>query len=168
LVNCDKPALWKQDIALSVDYFNMWFMEFAPRAFRESREQAIAQVERALAVTGNFTRVTPSILREHPQVLSTLRMCTCPPLARDRLVGLADVPRNMVKCMEDDENPRLPTRMAESELNDALQRITDVIRKMADVGILVWLDRKTDADSGEVTRAAAIIADRLCGLCRTR
>ena len=31
-INADKPHLWKADIAASVDLFNTWFLEFAPRA----------------------------------------------------------------------------------------------------------------------------------------
>lgn len=33
-VNRDKPDNWKQDIALSVDFYNDWFIEFAPSSFR--------------------------------------------------------------------------------------------------------------------------------------
>ena len=36
-INRDKPDLWKDDILQSVDLYNSWFMEFAPRAFRETR-----------------------------------------------------------------------------------------------------------------------------------
>ena len=30
-VNRDKPDRWKDDIAASVDMYNEWFVEFAPR-----------------------------------------------------------------------------------------------------------------------------------------
>ena len=33
-VNRDKPDLWKQDIAQSVDMCNDWFVRFAPLACR--------------------------------------------------------------------------------------------------------------------------------------
>lgn len=36
-INRDKPDLWKDDVAQSVDLYNTWFMEFAPKAFRETR-----------------------------------------------------------------------------------------------------------------------------------
>jgi len=36
-INKDKPELWKSDISKSVDFYNSWFMEFAPKAFREIR-----------------------------------------------------------------------------------------------------------------------------------
>ena len=30
-INRDKPDLWKEDIARSVDMYNEWFMNFAPK-----------------------------------------------------------------------------------------------------------------------------------------
>jgi len=38
-VNANKPERWKQDIAQSVDFYNDWFMRFAPKAYRETRKQ---------------------------------------------------------------------------------------------------------------------------------
>jgi type II restriction enzyme len=43
-VNSNKPEQWKTDIARSVDLFNKWFMQFAPKAFRETRTQTTEQV----------------------------------------------------------------------------------------------------------------------------
>ena len=91
-VNLDKPHQWKTDIAKSVDMYNDWFMNFAPRAFRETRLQTTEDVERTLIATDNFTMVGPEILAKHPEILPTLRMSTCPPLAVDRLIGLAGAP----------------------------------------------------------------------------
>ncbi|CAN2044585.1 hypothetical protein GMMP1_1400031 [Candidatus Magnetomoraceae bacterium gMMP-1] len=36
-VNRDKVDLWKSDVAKSVDFYNDWFMTFAPKAFRDTR-----------------------------------------------------------------------------------------------------------------------------------
>src|SRR5438874_2543316 len=90
-VNRDKPDQWKADVAASVDMYNAWFMEFAPKAFRETRIAATKDVEATLRSTENITNVKPAIIRHHPEVLPTLRMSTCPPLAVDRLIGLARV-----------------------------------------------------------------------------
>ena len=89
-INADKPHLWKADIAASVDLFNTWFLEFAPRAYRETRLQTTKQVEELLLLTHDLTAITPEVLKEHPGILPMLRMATCPPLARDRLIGLAN------------------------------------------------------------------------------
>ena len=90
-VNLDKPQLRKADIAQSDDMYNDWFMKFAPVAFRKTRTKATADVEATLNKTKNLTDVKVALLRQHPDVLPALRMSTCPPLAVDRLVGLAGV-----------------------------------------------------------------------------
>lgn len=33
-INRDKPDYWKKDTAASVDMYNEWFMNFAPKTFR--------------------------------------------------------------------------------------------------------------------------------------
>ncbi|MEW7982971.1 MAG: hypothetical protein AB2812_09340 [Candidatus Sedimenticola endophacoides] len=47
-VNRDKPDAWKGDISKSVDFYNDWFMKFAPKAFRETRVKTTKDVEDAL------------------------------------------------------------------------------------------------------------------------
>ena len=162
-INRDKPDLWKTDIKQSVDLYNSWFMQFAPKAFRETRVKTAKHVEFALRSTENLTNVTPTLLKEHPNVLPMLRMSTCPPIARDRLIGLAGVSKNLVKNMEDEEKPRVPPKMSQVALNSELNKIGATIEKMADPDIFVWLGRKEPATEAEVLRAATIVADRLCG-----
>ena len=88
-VNLDKPQQWKADIIQSVDMYNDWFMKFAPQAFRTTRVQTTKDVEAALHATDNITNIQPGLMRKHPEILPTLRLSTCPPLAVDRLIGLA-------------------------------------------------------------------------------
>ncbi len=159
-VNLDKPQLWKADIAQSVDMYNDWFMNFAPVAFRETRVKTTKDVEDTLQKTGNLTDVKATLLRQHPGVLPTLRMSTCPPIAVDRLVGLAGVSKNLVGCME---KGTLPPRMALAALQADLEKIGAIIEKMADPDIFVWLEARRTATDAEVHRAATIVADRLCG-----
>lgn len=47
-VNANKPEKWKADIAKSVDYYNNWFMQFAPEAYRQTRIKTTKQVQQAL------------------------------------------------------------------------------------------------------------------------
>lgn len=159
-VNLDKPRNWKADIAQSVDMYNQWFMEFAPKAFRDTRIESTRHVEAALANTGNLTDIRPDILKKWPGVLPTLRMSTCPPLAVDRLIGLAGVSTNLVKNLE---NEKLPARMNQAELDAGLTKIGDIIEKMADPDIFVWIGRAEPPTETEIHRAATIVADRLCG-----
>lgn len=160
-VNRDKVDLWKADVATSVDFYNEWFMAFAPGAFRETRIATTEQVASALVLTENLTNITPETLRANPSVLSMLRMATCPPIARDRLIGLAGVSPNLVKTMEDSQ--RVPPTMKEAELIAQLGKIGDIIERMADPDIFVWKQRRDQGTKEEVQRASTIVADRLCG-----
>ncbi len=159
-VNLNKPQSWKADIAQSIDMYNDWFMNFAPTAFRDTRMQAAKDVESALANSAYLTGLTPDVLRRWPGVLPTLRMSTCPPLAVDRLVGLAGVSKNLVKNLEEN---KLPARMKRADLDIGLEMIGDIIEKMADRDIFVWMGRTQPATETEIHRAATIVADRLCG-----
>lgn len=160
-VNRDKVDLWKADVAESVDFYNEWFMKFAPKAFRDTRKKTTAEVEEALNWTENLTNINPETLQRHPSVLPMLRMTTCPPIARDRLIGLAGVSPNLVKNMEIDK--RVPPKMKNPELKKQLGMIGDIIEKMSDPDIFVWKENGTRGNKEEVSRAATIVADRLCG-----
>lgn len=160
-VNLDKPQHWKADVSASVDMYNDWFMRFAPQAFRSTRVQTTKDVEGALRSSKNLTDITPALLKKHPEILPTLRMSTCPPLAVDRLIGLAGVSPNLVKCIEQDQ--KLPARMTPAALNADLTKLGNIIEKMADPDIFIWLGRSQPATDVEIHRAATIVADRLCG-----
>lgn len=162
-INRDKPDLWKNDILQSVDLYNRWFMEFAPKAFRDTRVTTANSVERALIDTNYLEKISVELLKKHPEVLPILRMSTCPPIARDRLVGLAGVSKSLVENMEDSENPRVSPRMAADRLTDELAKIACIINKMADPDIFVWLLEKRRPTEQEVRRSATVVADRLCG-----
>lgn len=160
-VNRDKPDKWKEDIAKSVDHYNKWFMEFAPKAFRDTRIETTKEVEDALSWTSNLTNINVDMLRAHPGVLPMLRASTCPPIARDRLIGLAGISNNLVSEME--KQSRLPPRMNVSQLNDDLYKIGEIIKKMADPDIFTWLKPPRQPNKEEIYRAATVVADRLCG-----
>lgn len=102
-----------------------------------------------------------TLLKKNPNVLPTLRMSTCPPLAVDRLIGLAGVSKNLVRVME--KQGKLPPRMPVHDLDRDLEKISETIEKMADPDIFVWLGRDDDPCAQELYRAATIVADRLCG-----
>jgi XamI restriction endonuclease len=159
-VNRKKPDLWKADILRSVDMYNAWFMKFAPAAYRETRIQTTKDVESTLKNTQNLADVSATLLQKEPGVLPTLRMSTCPPLAVDRLVGLAGVSKTLVSSMEEG---RIPPRMAPDALEGQLKSIGVIIEKLADLDIFVWLGRLAVATEVEIHRAMTIVADRLCG-----
>jgi hypothetical protein len=162
-INRDKPDLWKNDIVCSVDLYNKWFMEFAPKAFRDSRVATTKDVENALIETHSLQNISPELLEAHPEVLPMLRMSTCPPIARDRLVGLSGVKKSLVENMEDKDDPHISKRMKKEELYESLTKIASIIKKMADPDIFMWLSENREPEDKEIERAATIVADRLCG-----
>lgn len=157
MINADKTNLWKEDVARSVDQFNEWFLEFAPLTFRETRVKTTERVEQALLATGDLADISPDLLMAHPDVLPVLRMCCAPPIARDRLSGLAGV--SVVNRLEEGE---LPQRIAKGELRAQLRRICDVVARMLDRDIFSWLADGASATERERFRASTIVADRLC------
>src|SRR3974390_428654 len=120
-INADKPHLWKADTRASVDQFNDWFMKFAPKAYRDTRKKTIESVESGLAGTKDLSVITPAVIKANPAILPTLRMATSPPLARDRLIGLADSTKNLVGTLEEG---RLPSQLATELLDAHLMKIT--------------------------------------------
>ena len=162
-VNLDKPHLWKSDIMQSVDLYNAWFMNFAPKAFRETRALTAQKVRQALENTSYLSDISVETLRKRPEALPILRMCACPPIARDRLVGLAGVSKSLVQNMEDPDNPHISPRMREDRLLMELQSISEIIKKMLDQDIFTWLAERRSPEEQEIFRSSAIVADRLCG-----
>lgn len=160
-VNADKPLRWKKDIADSVDYYNSWFLAYAPKTFRETRIRTTEQVVTALRQTNSLRNIAPDLLKQHPNVLPILRMSTAPPLARDRLIGLADVTSNLINTMEKEN--KIPPRMEAADLLFQLTRIGEVISKLVDYDIFVWLEDRSSPEETEIRRAATIVADRLTG-----
>ena len=162
-INRDKPDNWKKDTAASVDMYNSWFMNFAPKTFRETRVTTSAGVEAALRLTGYLKKLSPNVLKENPEVLPILRMATCPPIARDRLIGLAGVSRSLVQNMEDTENPRVSPRMNKKQLDDELSKIVSTINLMIDPDVFSWIGENREPVEIEIARSSTIVADRLCG-----
>lgn len=161
-VNRDKPDRWKADVAKSVDMYNSWFIDFAPQAFRDIRIKVTEVVASTLKATDNLKTLQPEILRQNPCILPTLRMCTCPPIARDRLIGLASVAKSVVYRME--VEGKLPVRLTSDHLDEELRKIINIIKRLADRDIFSWLDTDLTPTESEIYRAATIVADRLCGV----
>src|SRR5579859_909090 len=159
-INADKPHLWKADTRASVDQFNQWFMKFAPKAYRDTRKKTIKSVEQGLTLTKDLTTIRVDVIKANPGILPTLRMSTCPPLARDRLIGLADSSKNLVGTLEEG---KLPPQLAVDVLDTHLKKITAILSQMLDVDIFPWIAEKRKASKEERYRSSTIVADRLCG-----
>ena len=113
-----------------------------------------------LSKTDDLLRFGTSMLSTHPAILRTLRMATAPPLAVDRLVGLADTKPSLIRALE---NGKRPKRMKKDELIEHLERIVEIISELIDIDIFSWLTDGRTPEQDERIRAASIVADRLCG-----
>jgi hypothetical protein len=159
-VNADKPSLWKSDVAASVDQFNRWFLDFAPATFREERIEVTERVRRAILTTENLCDLTVDRLILSPEILGVLRMCTAPPIAQDRLVGLAQTTKGLIKSME---KGKISRNFGPPVLQEHLDRIVRVLDRLLDRDIFSWLSESRHPTEAEKDRAATIVADRLCG-----
>lgn len=160
MINADKPKQWKEDILKSVDLYNEWFLDFAPKAYRETRIITTQRVEEGLEKLNNLLCICPDSIVKYPDIVSILRMCTCPPIARDRLTGLGSLNKSIVQTLE---SGSLPKRMGKEELLKNLNDICIVIAKLIDKDIFTWVDQGNQPTEKEIYRAATVVADRLCG-----
>ncbi len=94
--------------------------------------------------TANLTNITSALLRQHPEVLPILRMAAAPPIARDRLIGLARVSQNLVKNME--EKQGIPPRADIATLDAELTKISQIIARLLDKDIFTQARKRTAAN----------------------
>jgi hypothetical protein len=160
-INRDKVEHWKEDVARSVDHYNQWFLKFAPDAYKQTRNKTATSVLDALEQSSYLRNITPVSLKENPSMLSILRMTTRPPLARDRLIGLAGVSPNLVKTME--LKNLIPQRGILETLDNDLSKIAEILEKLADDDVFTWLSTDQEPTEEEKVRASVIVADRVCG-----
>ena len=116
-------------------------------------------VEAAIRLTDYF-HVTPESLRLNPGIITILRMSTTPPIARDRLIGLAGVKPSLIRNMEEG---KLPQRMPQEEIEHSLGMVAHVINKLLDRELFPWLTAGSVPDETALRIARCIVADRLCG-----
>jgi hypothetical protein len=158
-INLDKPERWPEDVIISVRLYNAWYRSFAPEAYKKVRVQIEEDVARALSATSNLRSLAGSAIVSSPDcILSSLRMCTAPPLAVDRLVGLAQTRKSVVAALEEGRRPRLSA----SELADEAAKIAEVINDMLDPDLFPWVEEDREPARHEVDRTLAVVSDRLC------
>ena len=161
MLNADKPQRWNDDTRQSVLQYNEWFMEFAPKTYQASRKASIESVETLFEETDFLSLIDVDMLVEVPDSLTILRMMCAPPIARDRLAGLADVSRSKVKAMEEG---CLPSRNRETFINREIPKLLGVVFRLLDTDLLPWTAEGVKRKDEDVIIAEAVISDRLCGV----
>lgn len=160
MINADKPDRWKEDVHASVELYNSWFLDAAPAAYRCSRLAATARVKSAFVSTADHSNITPRAIVKDPSILPVLRMSTAPPIARDRLTGLAHTPTSLLHTLE---RGSIPPRMRAGDLEFNLARMCATITNLLDVDLFPWLTAGTAATAQDREMAAIVVSDRLCG-----
>lgn len=157
-INRERTELWAEDWQKSVLLYNTWFMEAAPMAYRDARAKVVADVDRLFKATDYMRSLTPAIIKDNPGIVSTLRQATAPPIARDRLMGLAGSKKSLITTLE--EGNRLPPRMKEQELTTHLTNICRVVDRMLDRTLFEWLATGTDPTPQQIQIAEVVVGDR--------
>lgn len=155
-INRKNPDIWKADIERSVSFYNKWFVDYAPPTFRESRKEAVVLVNEAFGKFGSMCDLDDEVLVKSPTILPVLRQMTCPPLASDRLAGLARVAPSVVKSFESGKSKKA-TR------GEYASKIMDVIRDLLDTDLFSWIDDSGSPTPEQKKLAAFVVSDRLCG-----
>ena len=161
-MNSHNVSGWKEDVFKSVAFYNEWFVNYAPEAYKKTRAETADSVTNALQVTQFLSDLSPEIIAEHPEILPILRMSTVPPIARDRLTGLSQAPKSLVDSIE--KSKQIPSRMAKDALYEGLEKIATTLKNMLDTDIFTWINNGQAPNKEEGDRASIIIADRLCGM----
>lgn len=160
-LNRFRTDLWKTDSWASVDFYNDWFMNNAPLAYKSARVGILKRVKKALQDFDYLRFISADIIIKNPAHIGILRSCTVPPLAIDRLAGLSHTNRNLICTLE---NGKLPLHKDPDLLKAELERICDIISKLLDNHIFPWLnDPCKTPSSNSSNRSASIVADRISG-----
>lgn len=162
-VNADAQEQWADDVEMSVRMYNRWYMNFGPVAYEQVRETIAGDLETTLAATNAFRDIEGEVLRETAEMVDILRQSTAPPLAVDRLRGLAParVTRN---TMEKFEEGRMPPMMDEDMRRKVTDAIADVVREMLDPDLFPWVrNGGRDPTDEELNRATTAVIERLTG-----
>lgn len=157
--NIRNIEMWKTDSWKSVELYNNWFTDFAPQAFLTTRRGALDKVLQTFSLTNDLCEITVDKILQKPEILEVLRMVTAPPLAQDRLAGLAYSQKTLLKALEDG---RIPKRGEPLDINKAIASMIGIIKKMLDKELFPWLTSNV-ITSQQRKRSASIIADRLTG-----
>lgn len=129
MLNANKPERWNDDTRRSVLQYNEWFMDFAPTTFQSARGACVEQVDKIFAESDALKVLTSDLLVKMPDSLSTLRMMCAPPIAVDRLAGLAGVSNSKVKTIE---KGSLPTRGKADFIQSDIPALLNVIVRLLD------------------------------------
>lgn len=156
LVNASRPYLWNDDTHASVAMFNEWFLSFAPAEYIKERNSALSVISTFVDLSDSCVGIDREFLKSNPRYTSLLRMMCAPPIARDRLAGLARVQSSVVNSLEQGKLPRNHT-------DAIIDRILSVIFELEDSYLIPWRRERRAPTMRELDIFKAVAADRYTG-----
>lgn len=159
MINACKPERWNSDTSSSIQQYNEWFMNTAPKAFQDQRKDSLEHVQQMFANCGFLNNLSVEYLCQHPKDLKVARMMCSPVLAKDRLAGLSSVRKSLIGSMEEMQDDKsLPDK------NKAdVAAMLNILERLRDRYLFKWTVEKRKPTDQELTIAISVLADRLCG-----
>ncbi len=160
MINADKPNRWNEDTRTSILQYNDWFFNYAPITYQSARGECIEGVQRLLDKTDYLRHLDEQYLWDNPEDLAIARMFCAPPIARERLAGLAQVSKTIVQSMEQGKTPR---GRSSTQRREAISHIIPVLKYLTDTQLCAWVKEGTRPSEREIEIASCVVGDRLCG-----
>lgn len=161
MINANKPDRWNEDTQESILQYNEWFLNYAPQTYRSARGDCIEGVQDLLQRTDFLRKLDEAYLWDNPESLSVARMFCAPPIARDRLAGLAQVSGTVVESMECGRAARGRSRVQRQE---AISKMIPILKRLIDTQLCTWLEKPGVVPSErDIEIASCVAGDRLCG-----
>lgn len=157
LNNHKDSSEWTEDINISVNQYNEWFIMFAPTVY-ETKFNVITERVKELVLNSNgFNSIDLDLIRKYPTVIEILRLCTAPPLARDRLTGLSGLSQTASSFVKKLEEGTVQSKNSDENIIAILH----TINRMLDKNLFPWINDKRIPTPLEVENASKVVADRL-------
>lgn len=148
---------WDQDINISVNQYNEWFIIFAPTVYENKFNRIAERVKELFTKSNSFYSIDADLIRNYPSDIEILRLCTAPPLARDRLTGLSGLSRTASSFVKKLEEGIVQPKNS----NENIMAILHTINRMLDKNLFPWINDRRHPTPLEIENASKVIADRL-------
>lgn len=147
---------WEKAYLLSVALWNQWYLTTASEVQSLLREESTGVGEELLQATSDLTEISVAVIQNHPILLKPLRMAAGPPMARDRLAGLAGVSRTIVERLEKGE----ATRDGDA-VKLSIEAMVSVLRTSLDTQLTPWVSENRKPTHEERTTFLTVLSERL-------
>ncbi|WP_165362290.1 XamI family restriction endonuclease [Bacillus thuringiensis] len=157
LNNIKSEKDWEKDTYTSVSQYNDWFQNVAPRVYESNFNVITNRVKELVLKSNKFRTIDANLIKENPADIEILRMCTSPPLARDRLTGLSGLSSKASSFVDKLEKGKIQKKNADENIEAILKTIS----AMLDKNLFPWVYESREPYDSELDSASEIVADRL-------